>query len=322
MKDYPKQNSTADKIRWILAVDPQSISNTKRFGTIFDDAGKVFSDIQRFLERIDLDRLGQYGQLLNSPDINIGESLNIVANQVSDIQNATTSNASKVATSCKDRLTKKYHELITRLGPYWPVIGKEQAINTSELEKITKQAKKTSDKINKYKEQAEQGAAAITTTAGQSGIAKEAAHFSKESELHHANAQKWLKTAGYMGALLITVALYFLFCLTGMGWDQVLSRFSVLGILVYFEAVLIGIYKAERHNTVVNKHRANALKTFEVMTAATLTQDVKDAVTLTAAEAIYAPQETGFSKHHARQAGNAAGLLTSISTKTRLANNE
>ena len=48
------------------------------------------------------------------------------------------------------------------------------------------------------------------------------------------------------------------------------------------------------------------------MTAATLTQDVKDAVTLTAAGAIYAPQDTGYSKKTANSLNSAADILSAI----------
>lgn len=97
-----------------------------------------------------------------------------------------------------------------------------------------------------------------------------------------------------------------------MAWNHFIPKFSIRGLLVFLDIVLVGLYRAERHNAVVNQHRANALNTFETMTAATLTQDVKDALTLTAAEAIYAPQETGFAKRAGNPSSRAAEILTTL----------
>ena len=62
---------------------------------------------------------------------------------------------------------------------------------------------------------------------------------------------------------------------------------------------------------------ASALNTFETITAATsVTKDVKDAVTLTAAGAIYAPQETGFSKRGTNAStAHVADILASLTTE-------
>jgi hypothetical protein len=48
------------------------------------------------------------------------------------------------------------------------------------------------------------------------------------------------------------------------------------------------------------------------MTQSTTTRDVRDAITLTAANAIYAPQDTGFSRRTTPQQMNAADIFGNL----------
>jgi hypothetical protein len=70
-----------------------------------------------------------------------------------------------------------------------------------------------------------------------------------------------------------------------------LIMFSIL-----FSAVLWAgrIYRAHRHNYVVNKHRQNALSTFEAFVKATEDGPTKNAVLLQATQCIFGPQTTGY----------------------------
>ncbi len=55
------------------------------------------------------------------------------------------------------------------------------------------------------------------------------------------------------------------------------------------------VYRANRHNYVVNKHRQNALSTFQVFVSAASADDqTKNAVLLQATQCIFSPQNTGF----------------------------
>jgi hypothetical protein len=54
------------------------------------------------------------------------------------------------------------------------------------------------------------------------------------------------------------------------------------------------VYRSHRHNFVVNRHRANALTSFETFIGSTTDPEVKNAVLLQTTSCIYAPQPTGF----------------------------
>jgi DNA phosphorothioation-dependent restriction protein DptG len=53
-------------------------------------------------------------------------------------------------------------------------------------------------------------------------------------------------------------------------------------------------YRAHKHNETVNRHRQNALRTFETFAAATEDKTTKDAVLLQTTKAIFEPQTSGY----------------------------
>lgn len=72
---------------------------------------------------------------------------------------------------------------------------------------------------------------------------------------------------------------------------------KLIGFSILFSAVLWTgrVYRAHRHNCVVNRHRQNALGTFEVFVKAASADDqTKNAVLLQATQCIFSPQSTGY----------------------------
>ena len=71
---------------------------------------------------------------------------------------------------------------------------------------------------------------------------------------------------------------------------------KLIGFSILFSAVLWSgrIYRAHRHNYVINQHRQNALSTFEAFAKATDDSPTKNAVLLQATQCIFGPQSTGY----------------------------
>lgn len=190
-------------------------------------------------------------------------------------------------------------------------------VNAKRIESLASEMEETSQKAHVSQERLNAILTAATADASKRGIADEAIHFSTEAKAHQRTASKWLIATISGAATIILIAAYFYFSdqpgstaeLKMIDWNNFIPKLSALAILIFLEFALIANYRAERHNAIVNKHRANALSTFETMTQSTTTQDVRDAVTLTAANAIYAPQETGFGKRANTSSMSAADIL-------------
>jgi hypothetical protein len=57
------------------------------------------------------------------------------------------------------------------------------------------------------------------------------------------------------------------------------------------------MYRSQWHNHVVNKHRQNALSTFETFVKAASDEQTKNAVLIQATQCIFSQQPTGFVAH-------------------------
>ncbi len=146
--------------------------------------------------------------------------------------------------------------------------------------------------------------------AAETGATRHAALFADEATNHNKIAGYWL--LALFAILIVTAgaALSLLFVQLkdiDAAVEQALGRpvsmdhiqftiSKVLLVAVCFYALAIASknYKAHRHNAVVNKHRQNALQTFETFVKAASDSQTKNAVLLEAARTIFGNQATGY----------------------------
>ncbi len=152
--------------------------------------------------------------------------------------------------------------------------------------------------------------------AEQVGIAEHAIFFRDESDSHKKSAFWWL---------LLTLALTSIAAL--IGWKNYSGTLQALteavshaaaanppqtptftslqiqltiGKLILFSIIFSAviwsgkIYRTHRHNFIVNRHRFNALRTFETFAKSTKDEQIKNAVLLQATQCIFGPQPTGY----------------------------
>src|SRR5882724_4341617 len=74
----------------------------------------------------------------------------------------------------------------------------------------------------------------------------------------------------------------------------VIAKIIIFSVLLSATLWAGRIYRATRHNQVVNKHRQNALSTFETFTKAASDDATKSAVLLQATNCIFSPQQSGY----------------------------
>lgn len=181
------------------------------------------------------------------------------------------------------------------------------------FETLTVDAKRSADAIgemltaaNKQAEGLGEQATEILTkirgVAAETGVAEHQLLFEGEAQTHKDASKKWLWATIVLGALtavfVIVSALYFELD-TEAKTAQIVQYVTVrlLGFSVFSFGTVwaAGIYKAHRHNFTVNRHRRNALGTFQAfVSAASADQDTKNAVLLKSTEAIFSPVSTGY----------------------------
>lgn len=138
--------------------------------------------------------------------------------------------------------------------------------------------------------------------------------FAKEAREHQTAANKWLIVTGILaGITAIGAAINYGLSVKLLNQFAAISgpqipkipasitlQFTIAKVILFTVALSAAywsarVYRAHRHNSIVNKHRANALTSFQEFVIAATDPEIKNAVLLQTTACIYAPQPTGFS---------------------------
>jgi hypothetical protein len=164
------------------------------------------------------------------------------------------------------------------------------------LEEQNKTKEETANAVQKTLED-------VRRVAREAGVSQHAELFNEEAKEHAAAAAQWLiatilvasGTAIIAAGLLVVSWLYTPNDITTTRAVQMgIAKVAILSLL--FSAVVwVGrMYRSHRHNYVVNRHRLNALRTFETFARAAGDDSTKNAVLIQATQCIFSPQPTGY----------------------------
>lgn len=169
----------------------------------------------------------------------------------------------------------------------------------ADLESEKKNSKEESEKKLKELNNIIENAKSFAT---QAGVSKHSTLFKSESDIHEGEANKWLDyTIGVLIAIVVVaIALAFLGLLFKENNEIVqftITKVVIITALFYGLSITNRNYKAHKHNAVMNKHRQNALSTFETFSSAASADDqTKNAVLLETTHSIFSNQKTGYLK--------------------------
>lgn len=159
--------------------------------------------------------------------------------------------------------------------------------------------------------------------ATQAGVSKHSTLFKSEADFHETEAKKWL---GYTVKILIAIALVaIVLAFVGLLFKEnneivqfTITKVVVLTALFYGLSITNRNYKAHKHNAIMNKHRQNALTTFETFSSAASADDqTKNAVLLETTHSIFSNQQTGYLKAEGESESNnkIIEIIKGVTTK-------
>ena len=165
--------------------------------------------------------------------------------------------------------------------------------NSEEIERLKKETAEESQRI----------LAGVRSIAAEAGVSQQAGYFGDQAAKHAAAAVDWQKNTYITAAVLVIFALitWFLgfWVVPTTAYQAIqfgLSKLLIFTTVAFILFLCSRTLMAHRHNEVVNRHRQNALLTFNALADAATTPETKDVVLTHASACIYAPQESGFSK--------------------------
>jgi hypothetical protein len=164
--------------------------------------------------------------------------------------------------------------------------------------------------------------------AAEIGISQHAQHFAQESTNHQRSSWAWL-AATVTFALVTGVLAYLNYryaqlaamqspaaeISASVGAQLIVAKIVGFSLLLSATVWCGRIYRAHRHNYVVNRHRQNALSSFEAFVHATSDEQTRNAVLLRATESIFAQQHSGFVSGEV-EGGSTPQLIELVRTVT------
>lgn len=214
-------------------------------------------------------------------------------------------NAWSQRTSLVQRFSSEYRELydylIEKLQAYLGNRAYSKELNTD----FGKQAKKELDDIRSIKadiDEVRQSVKDAATIASDTASTATAQFFDDEARTHNKTAFKWfwgvIASFAIVGAITLLFTLSIVHELSGK-IDDINATYTTIKVVVIAVSLLAlrfttKNYNANKHLAVVNKHRANVLKSVEAHRTTAVDNSTKDAVLAAGVAAAFSQTETGF----------------------------
>jgi hypothetical protein len=160
----------------------------------------------------------------------------------------------------------------------------------------------------------------IRASTGAIGIEKQAEVFKNAAAEHDQARSCWLKVTAGLGLLTAILLLtnWGMAYYVGPPSSSVALIQLTVAKLLFFSLLLSAVvwsgknYKSHQHNYVLNKHRQNALETFQLFARGAEDAETKSMVLLQATKSIFTPQATGFLSGEKDSEGHSPQILEII----------
>jgi hypothetical protein len=270
-----------------------------------------------------IDRLVEFYREINEADLTllpykiIGKLVNQAASLVTLLDRIagfrlTDSNASQTRTQLINELEQANDTQFTALAPivaFLRTSASEQQKLSRTLTNYVVEAQKNIESLKvegeNFKRKAESTLKAIETASAEAGISKNSLHFERQAAEHKSAAKLWL-CLSILSIVSGFGVVYILFVekkpeLATFAVSQTIFAVTsrLLTVSIVYTAIYSSIknYATNRHNYIVNRHRQNALSTFQTFVeAAGSEKDVRNTILVQASQSIFVPQTTGYTE--------------------------
>ena len=163
----------------------------------------------------------------------------------------------------------------------------------------------------------------VRRVAEEQGVSQQATYFKQAADEHNTQAKQWLKATVKLAAALGVYAIASIFIhkwswLTPTtGYEAVqlaVSKVLIFAVLSYMLVLAARNYLAQRHNAIINKHRQDALMTYEALVKAGKDASNRDIVLTHAAVCIFEAKPTGFAKSEGSDTSAVKSLVGVIAS--------
>jgi hypothetical protein len=243
-------------------------------------------------------------KVLNQADAALKEVIQIFT-QI-DAFSISAANAPQTRDQHVATIKQRADTLYERIAQWIPFLAYQKGDVTENIKKLTESVASADTIVTNAKNDIEtkQGEIQeIITKAREASAAAGAAVFTKDFLNEAADlgsgAKGWLKATVALATLTFGLAIAAAFYRpTGLDSGQIaqllVSKFALLGLLITSVLWCGRIYKAQMHQSTVNRHRALSIQTLQAFANAADDPQAKDAVLLEASRAVFSNVATGY----------------------------
>ncbi len=319
-------NQCQESLKRVQTFDASTLSREDDLGKqmSFAEAVKPAEAIIAVYKRIPLSSLQDFADSQLNAIYSQANSDFSVFKQILDF-NAAAGDAVNTRTSMLAQIKVRRDQLFESVWQF-VAYGVARATDTTVLEiqaratiqKIEDQAAILTDQLSQAKADADTALAAIRAAAAEQGVSQQAHFFKVESEAQDTLAAHWLKYT-YRFAMAVGGFAVLSLVLHKLPWIRpenpteafqlITSKFLIFAVLGFLLILAAKNYGTHKHNSVINKHRQNALMTYRALVEAAAGEGPEDIVLAHAAACIFSPQETGFSQGRAEGSPGSKSVL-------------
>lgn len=314
MVDNPALDEAKHAIERIQHFDVNRLPRIAELGErfAFDEAVQPAQEVVELFRKVPADALTELPQRQLNELKDHANSVYSLFDEIANFDN-TQAEAMNARTNILNQVKAAYQQKFPILMPYISY-GVARTVDFARLESdgravlqdIKDKTNGALEEIEKSKAAASDVLAEIKKSAAEHGVTQQAIFFERESTAHDELANTW---RGYTRNWAIAIIGYgilsfFLHKIPVIRPTTVAetiafvaSKLLIFAILSYMLILSARNFLSHKHNAVVNKHRQNALMTFNALVAAGGTKEAQDIILGYASACIFSPQDTGYTKH-------------------------
>lgn len=311
MADSSKVNEIKSVLMGLQAFDVRTLGRRDALGEKlnFDVIVPEAHDVVEFFKKLPVEVLDEIPDSLLEPILSVANLTRKLFDDVSAFD-AAQPDPNGVRSGLLDRSGQLYGRVFDKLYP-WISYGVARTVDFNGLDSEARAAvrsiqdrqidfQKLIDERFKRVDELEQKLRSALT---EQGVTQQAKYFSEEADMHAKAANNWQKYTNRWLFAVVGVA-FLSFFTHRIPWiaptnvaeaiQFIASKVLLIGALTFMLVRSARNYRAHKHNEVVNRHKQNALLTFNALVEAGASVEARNTVLNHAASSIYAQPDSGY----------------------------
>lgn len=297
----------------VQTFDPASIARTRDLGNAFAFTPAVLAatGIVQLFRQISDELLAELPSQVHSVVHSHAETCWNTIQSMLQFDPNKSQNAAAERQALIDQLKNQHYEALVHLAPtlaYAANRERDLSATEAQAQALLASAQVTSAEIESLKQQSTNIIEDVRKLAAKAGVTTQANYFDEQATTHATDAGKWqtrtYRFAGGLAAFALATWIIGFWVEPKTTYQAVqwgLSKLLIFTTIAFLLFLSSRTLMANRHNEVVNRHRHNALRTFNALSEAATSEQTREVVLTHASACIYAPQESGFTKPAAGQ---------------------